>query len=111
MKIKWMIAVLCVVSFLCWLPSTLSAEDTAQDGSDGFELLWWNVGSGAGVCDGGSYRLVDAIGQAAAGESAGDSYVLLSGSVSLAAHPPASEIFSDGFESGDTSTWSATTGS
>jgi hypothetical protein len=107
---KTIATVMCVVCFMCWPVGEQYAEDTAETKANGYEVSWWNVGSGGGTSTGGSYELVATVGQPGTGESAGGSYFLMGGFMTFAVKPLSVEIFSDGFESGDTLIWSATIG-
>lgn len=69
-----------------------------------FEMSWFSVDSGAFRLSGGEFTLSVVVGQADAGVSTGGELVLNGGFLT----PPGSVdvLFSDGFESGDTSQWS-----
>ena len=107
-RLKSIVVLMCVVFFICWPVGEQCAEDTAETKASGYEVSWWNVGSGGGTSAGGSYELLATVGQPGTGESARGSYFLFSGFVTFAVTPMSVEIFSDGFESGDTLVWSAT---
>lgn len=63
------------------------------------------AGGGVTFLEGGGYRLGNTLGQASAGSVAGSGYELHGGFWSGAG---SNAVFRDGFESGDTSRWSAT---
>ena len=109
-RAKSIVVVMCVVCFMCWPVAEQCAEDTAETKANGYEVSWWNVGSGGEISTGGSYELAATIGQPGTGESAGGSYFLMSGFMTFGATSVVVEIFSDGFESGNTVNWSGTVG-
>jgi len=99
------------VLFVCWPAGNQHAEDVApQEKAAGPEIPWWCVAGGSGSSTGGAYEIQATVGQAASGEAAGGSYYLTAGYLAVGVTPIATEIFSDGFESGDTLEWSSTTG-
>ncbi len=84
------------------------ANETVGQSRSVYEILWWTVDGGGGVssASGGSYELTGTIAQNDAGILSGGAYVLKGGFWP----PPAKTnlLFTDGFESGDTSAWAAT---
>lgn len=110
MRAKTVAVALCIVFFMCWPTGNQYAEDEAQTKANGYEVSWWNMAGGGGTSSGGSYELMGTVGQPGAGESSGGSYFLTSGYMAFAVTPIVGEIFSDGFETGNTSQWSSTTG-
>ena len=72
----------------------------------GYDLSWWSFDSGGGTASGGGFTLTGSLGQPDAGELHGGGFTL-SGGV-FPQQPQA--VFIDGFESGDTSAWTLTTG-
>jgi hypothetical protein len=77
-------------------PRTYTEEERVLD------MSWWSVDGGGGVGSNGDLAVVDVVGQPESGFSIEGTRVLEAG---LWAGANAGEIFSDGFESGDTSLW------
>ena len=75
-------------------------------GGVGFDLSWWTIDAGGGTMTGEGFALNGTLGQPDTGGMAGQTITLNAG------FWPVDQlaIFSDGFESGDTSRWSATVG-
>jgi hypothetical protein len=72
----------------------------------GFDLSWWTIDGGGGTASGGGFALAGTVGQPDAGAMSGGAYTLGGGFWPV--DPRA--IFSDGFEGGSASRWSAVTG-
>jgi len=72
-----------------------------------FDLSWWSVDGGGATSASGPYAVAGAVGQPEVGGAYG-AYFALDGGVWSVALEPA--FFYDGFETGDTSMWSAVSG-
>lgn len=72
------------------------------------DLSWWTVDSGGGVATGGDLALEATIGQPEEGTATGGGWAFSGGL--WAGEVDSGHIFYDGFESGDTSGWSAVAG-
>ncbi len=70
---------------------------------DTFGISWWTIDGGGGRSTGGSFQLSGTIGQADSGTLAGGTFELHGGFWHGTSRPPL--IFSDGFETGDTTRW------
>ncbi len=78
-----------------------------QTGGD-YELSWSSIDGGGGVDSATEdFRLSGTVAQEDAGASSGGDYTVLGGFLAGASEPP---LFVDGFESGDLSAWSSSTG-
>ncbi len=86
------------------------AKFLERNGS-GFELSWSTLDGGGSTIGsfGGDFELAGTVGQPDAGPSAEADFELIGGFWVNLPNPEAA-IFEDGFESGDTSAWSGTTG-
>ncbi len=73
----------------------------------GYSMSWWTVDGGGGTSAGGSLSLAATLAQPDAGSLAGPGLTLDGGFWSRAMTPPEPPLFSDGFETGDTSRWSS----
>ena len=73
-----------------------------------YTLDWWSIDGGGGASTGGSFDLIAAAGQTEAGASSSGGTMLESGL--WAGVIDLQLIFADGFETGDTSLWSVTSG-
>lgn len=83
--------------------STAAVEDGRVD-----EMSAWSVDSGGGESSGGDFSLIAAIGQPDAGVLSGGGAVLAGGV--WAGEMNLGFVFGDGFESGDTGSWSSVVG-
>ena len=103
-------AAVCLACFACWpVRAPCIEEDANATKAAEIELTWWLVGGSGAAVSGGPYDLDAVIGQSSPGSVVGGNYVLESGF--LAGSPSLDEpIFSDGFETGSTSQWSAAVG-
>lgn len=110
MKASAFAAAACGVCFLLWPAAPPEAADGSSSPSVGYEIPWWSVHGGGGSSTGEPFELHAAVGAPASGESAGGSYVLIGGFGVLVTESQGTEIFSDGFESGDVSSWSLVVG-
>ncbi|MEN8163743.1 MAG: hypothetical protein ABFS37_06420 [Acidobacteriota bacterium] len=73
----------------------------------GYSISWWTVDGGGGTSVGGALSLGATLAQPDAGSLAGSDLTLDGGFWSRAMTPPEPPLFSDGFETGDTSRWSS----
>ena len=84
---------------------TLSVFGPEARDSDEYDLSWYTIDGGGGESTGGDYILTGTVGQPDSAASSGSGpYWLHGGFWSL---PQNHIIFADGFESGDTTAWSA----
>jgi hypothetical protein len=70
-------------------------------------VSWWSVDGGGDTSTGAAFELIGTIGQPDAGRLTGSNHVLNGG---FCAGIGRTEIFTDGFESGDFSRWSLAVG-
>lgn len=85
--------------------STL-ADLISQEGLGLLEIPWYSIDAGGGTSMGGAFALSGTIGQPDAAFLAGGVFFLTGGLWAVAAD--SAMLFGDGFESGNTDTWSAT---
>jgi hypothetical protein len=104
-----------IFAMICGVVTTAVAGECAGAGQpdgdpprDPYVLDWWTMDGGGGPSAGGVYDVLGTLGQPDVGRAIGGSYLLSGG---FLAGSDTSLVFAEGFELGDTSAWSATTGS
>lgn len=102
------ITVLILLSLMLGGSATAEEEHTTTGERAPDAIDWWTVDGGGGAAVGGDWRIDGVAGQPDAGSIAGGSYVL-DGGFAVTLTPAGPLVFADGFESGDTDAWSATT--
>ena len=81
-----------------------------RKGSTNFEITWYSMdGSGGTKMQGGDFSLTGIAGEPDVGVMSGGDFALEGGFLSGVDTIPPLEIFSDGFESGNTNAWSSKT--
>ena len=82
------------------------ADFAARKNVAGFEITWYSIDGGGGMrSTGGDFELSGTIGQPDAGRMSGGDFTLTGGFWAITR---SLEIFSNGFEGGNTSAWSQT---
>ena len=78
-----------------------------RKGIDEFDISWYSISGGGTAASGGVFQLNGTVGQPAAAVMKGGEFALTGGFWAIT---KAGELFEDGFESGDKSSWSNAVG-
>lgn len=94
--------------------SLLTGESLAsfleRKGQASFDLSWYSIDAGAARLAGEGFVLTGTIGQTEAGLLTGGEFVMRGGFTVVSEAEVSGAIFTDGFESGDVTKWSNSTG-
>jgi hypothetical protein len=86
------------------LPATAAGPEVVLEETEDIEISWYSLTTGGTTsANQDEIQLISAIGQVIAGRASGGGFLIDTG---FAAGAQQIRIFSDGFETGDTSRWS-----